>query len=231
MPGDFEEGNSPSAHVEEVVADFLERRIATVARPCADAGRHCHRMHEPHAEHADIEVDGHFHVVGIQRSGARRNSGGRADAVSSWSANLMSSMSGSSRNRLCLACRITGLTHATLRSAVVRDYLAGRGSRAGLEKSERRKSQTWKRTCTPTVIAQYPSVERIVCGHVHGRCSCVCGTVPVPRRARHGVRAAVPPDREPASFIEPPVLLHQEAGHRVGAQHSRSAPFPGPSFA
>jgi hypothetical protein len=49
------------------VADFLERRIATVARPCADAGRHLHRMHEPHAEHADIEVDGHFHVVGIQR--------------------------------------------------------------------------------------------------------------------------------------------------------------------
>jgi hypothetical protein len=24
-------------------------------------------MHEPHAEHADIEVDSHFHIVGIQR--------------------------------------------------------------------------------------------------------------------------------------------------------------------
>jgi hypothetical protein len=24
-------------------------------------------MHEPHAEHPDIEVDGHLHVVGIQR--------------------------------------------------------------------------------------------------------------------------------------------------------------------
>jgi hypothetical protein len=23
-------------------------------------------MHEPHAEHADIEVDSHFHIVGIQ---------------------------------------------------------------------------------------------------------------------------------------------------------------------
>ena len=24
-------------------------------------------MHQPHAEHADIEVDSHFHIVGIQR--------------------------------------------------------------------------------------------------------------------------------------------------------------------
>ena len=53
--------------LEEVVTDFLERRITTVTRTFADTGRHLHRMHEPHPEHADIEVDGHFHVVGIQR--------------------------------------------------------------------------------------------------------------------------------------------------------------------
>jgi hypothetical protein len=73
--GDFEEGKQPVApHVEEVVTDFLERRIATIARPCPDAGRHLHRMHQPHAEHTDIEVDSHFHIVEYSaQGGVRRN--------------------------------------------------------------------------------------------------------------------------------------------------------------
>ena len=66
--GHFEERQEAVApHVEEIVADFLERRIAAVARTGAEPGRHFHRVDEPHAEHAGVEIDGHLHVVGVER--------------------------------------------------------------------------------------------------------------------------------------------------------------------
>jgi hypothetical protein len=49
------------------VADVLERRVAAVARAGAKARRDFQRMHERHAEDADVEVERHLHVVGVQR--------------------------------------------------------------------------------------------------------------------------------------------------------------------
>src|ERR1044071_6825247 len=47
--------------------DLFERRSAAIAWAGAQARRYFHRMNEPHAEHAGVEVYGHLHVVGVQR--------------------------------------------------------------------------------------------------------------------------------------------------------------------
>jgi len=66
--GHFEERQQPvAAHIEEIVTDLLERRIAAIARSGAEPGRNLHCMHQTHAQDADVEIDGHLHVVGVER--------------------------------------------------------------------------------------------------------------------------------------------------------------------
>ena len=55
-----------AAGVEEVMAQVLERRVAAVAGTGAEARRNFQRVDQRHAEHADIEVERHLHVVGVQ---------------------------------------------------------------------------------------------------------------------------------------------------------------------
>jgi hypothetical protein len=65
---DFEEGKKAViAHVEEVMADPLIRRVPAIARAGTETRRHPHRVHERHAEHVDIEVDRCLNVVGAER--------------------------------------------------------------------------------------------------------------------------------------------------------------------
>jgi hypothetical protein len=67
-PGDLEESEQRiAARIQEIVADILERRIAAIAGPGAQAGRDLERVHERHAEDPDVEVERLLHVVGVQR--------------------------------------------------------------------------------------------------------------------------------------------------------------------
>jgi hypothetical protein len=102
-----------------------------------------------------------------------------------------------------------------------------------LRSRNRRRSQTGRSpTCTPTVIAQYPSVERIVCGHVHREmqlrfagtvlCTAPSTTTAIALRSR--------PTAEPASFIEPPgfLLHHWKPGTGLLTHSIPIGAFPGP---
>ena len=65
---DLEEGEQRIvAHVEEVMADLLVRRIAAISRPAAEPGRHLHGVHQRHADDARVEVHRRAHVFRIQR--------------------------------------------------------------------------------------------------------------------------------------------------------------------
>src|SRR5262245_66562 len=55
-----------AAGIEKVVADVLERRVAAVRGAGAETGCHLERVHQRHAEDADVEVERLLHVVGVQ---------------------------------------------------------------------------------------------------------------------------------------------------------------------
>ena len=65
---DLEEGEQRiAARIEKVVADVLERRVAAVARAGPQARRDLQSVHQRHAEDAQVEIQRHLHVVGVQR--------------------------------------------------------------------------------------------------------------------------------------------------------------------
>lgn len=59
------------------------------------------------------------------------------------------------------------------------------------------------------IIARYPSVERVLCGHVHRHMSLRFGDtlLLIAPSTTTAIALRLAPDAEPASFIEPPALL------------------------
>ena len=57
---------SPSTRLLVAAGVGLFATVAAIAGAGAEPRRHLHRMHQSHAEHADVEVDRHLHVVGVQ---------------------------------------------------------------------------------------------------------------------------------------------------------------------
>ncbi|HEV2513988.1 MAG TPA: phosphodiesterase [Devosia sp.] len=81
------------------------------------------------------------------------------------------------------------------------------------------------------IVARYPAVERVLCGHVHRHISRRFGgslllTAPSTTTA---IALRLAPDAEPASFVEPPaLLLHQYSGTGLVTHYLPINPGTGP---
>jgi 3',5'-cyclic AMP phosphodiesterase CpdA len=82
------------------------------------------------------------------------------------------------------------------------------------------------------VVAHYPAVERIVCGHVHRHMQLrFAGTLLCTAPSTTTAIALRPtPSAQPASFLEPPgfLLHHWNAGRGLLTHHISIGTFPGP---
>ena len=66
--GQFEErDHRVTASVKEIVPQVFKRRIAAIERPRTNTRWHLERMNQWHAHDPRIKIDGHLHVVGVQR--------------------------------------------------------------------------------------------------------------------------------------------------------------------
>lgn len=82
------------------------------------------------------------------------------------------------------------------------------------------------------ILARYPAVERVLCGHIHRFMQCRFGgtlllTAPSTATA---IALRLAPGATPASFVEPPALLlhHWQKGPSLITHYSPIGTFPGP---
>jgi 3',5'-cyclic AMP phosphodiesterase CpdA len=83
-----------------------------------------------------------------------------------------------------------------------------------------------------TVVARYPAVERVLCGHVHRHLSRRFGgsLLQIAPSTTTAIALRLAPGAEPASFVEPPALLlhHWRAETGVTTHHVPIEPGIGP---